>query len=74
MNNARTVLTVAVAGLVLLILLAAFTGSRMMGGMGQMMSGGMMGGGAIGLLFMLLFWGLFIALIVGVVLLISGRR
>lgn len=67
MNNARTILTIAVVGLLVLILLAIFTGGGMMGG-------GMMGGGMVGLLFTLLFWGLVIALIAAVVVLIVGRR
>lgn len=57
-----------------LLLLATFVGAGMMGGTGQMMSGGMMGGGVVGLLFMLLFWGVFVALIVGMVRLVASRR
>ena len=64
--------------LVVLLLVAGFSGGGgmgygMMGGLGSMMSGGMMGAGIIGILFMLLFWGLLIALIVVVVVWIVGQ-
>ncbi len=73
-RNISAVLGGLAAVFVVLTLLAVFTGAGTMGGMGQMMNGGMMGGGAMGLLFMLLFWGVFVALIVGVVRLLTSRR
>lgn len=55
---------------VVLLLIGGFSGS---GGIGSMMSGGMMGGGIFGGLFMLLFWVLVIALIVTLVVWIVNR-
>ena len=43
------------------------------GGMGSMMMGSRMGGGLIGVLFMLLFWGLLMAPIVVLVVWIVGQ-
>ncbi len=48
--------------LLVLLLFAALVGGETMGGMGSMMNGNMMGDGMVGMLFMLLFWGLLIAL------------
>ncbi len=58
-NGARTVLTMAVAGLLVLLLLAIFAGG-MIGGMGQMMGGGMMGGGAMGVMLLVAAFLLFV--------------
>lgn len=68
MNDAAKVLLGVLGGLTLLLvvfptLASLVMGGGMMGGMGQMMGGGMFGSGFIGLLFMVLFWGLVIALI-----------
>jgi hypothetical protein len=74
MSDGLKVLLGALGGALLgLLLVAGFSGGGgmgygMMGGMGHMMSGGM-----IGALFMLLFWGLPIVLIVVVVVWIVGQ-
>ena len=79
MSDGLKVLLGGLGGAVLVLLLVAgFSGGGgmgygMMGGMGHMMSGGMMGGGMIGALFMLLFWGPLIALSVVVVVWIVGQ-
>lgn len=59
---------------VALTLPALFTSSGEMSGMKQITDGGMMGVGAVGLLFMLLFGGVLVALAFGVVRLLTGRR
>jgi len=67
MSDGLKVLLVALGGAVLVLLLVGgFSGG---GGMGY----GMMGGGMIGALFMLLFWGPLIALSVVVVVWIVGQ-
>lgn len=64
----KVVLGILGAAIVVLLLFGAFgSGIDPMGGMERMMSGGMMGGGVIGVLLMLLFWGLTIALIVALI-------
>src|SRR5215208_3689253 len=74
MRDGLKVLMGALGGaLLVLLLVAGFSGGGgmgygMMGGMGHMMSGGM-----IGALFTLLFWGLLIILIVVVVVWIVGQ-
>ena len=78
MSDALKVHLGALGGVLLVLLLVdGFSGGGMgygmMGGMGLMMSGGMMGGGMIGTLFMLLFWGLLIALTIVVVVWIVGQ-
>ena len=49
--------------LLVVVLVAVFSGGGM-GGVGTMMGGGMMGGGMGGITFMLLSWGLVIAFVV----------
>jgi hypothetical protein len=74
MSDGLKVLLGALGGaLLVLLLVGGFSGGGgmgygIMGGMGHMMSGGM-----IGILFMLLFWGLLIALSVLVVIWIVGQ-
>lgn len=53
--------------LLVLLLVAVFSGGGM-GGIGTMMGGGMMGGGMGGVTFMLVSWGLVIALLVVLVI------
>lgn len=85
-NNTKVLLWVLGGALLILLLFAGLMGSMggmgstmgggMMGGMGAMMGGGMMGGGMIGMLFMLLFWGLVIALLVTLIVWVinQGQR
>ncbi|MGB3632775.1 MAG: hypothetical protein WA982_01915 [Rubrobacteraceae bacterium] len=67
MNDSAKVLLAVVGGLVLLLLLGIFTGG------GGMMGAGMMGGFGVGWLFMLLFWGLLIAMVVGLVVFVVNQ-
>jgi len=74
MSDGLKVLLGALGGAILVLLLTSvFGGAGMMGGMGQMMSGGMMGGGLFGMLFGLLLWVLVIALIVALVVWIFNQ-
>ncbi len=50
------------------------TDGGMMGGMGTMMGGGMLGGGVAGMLVMLLFWAMVIALLVTVFTALFNQR
>jgi uncharacterized membrane protein len=62
------------AGAIVVLLFVSTLGGRgMMGGMGQMMSGGMMGGGLFGMLSAFVFWVLVIALIVALVVWIVNQ-
>ena len=74
MSNVLKVLLGVLGGAILVLLLVGvFSSSAGMGGMGSMMSGGMMGDGIFGGLFMLLLWVLVIALIVALVVWIVNQ-
>lgn len=69
-DNLKTVLGVLGGVFLALLLFATLASGRMMGGMGEMAGGGMMDGGMSGALFMLLFWGLVVALVAGLAALV----
>lgn len=72
MSDSLKVLLGVLGGVIVLLLLGVFYGGGM-GGMDSMMSGGMMGYGIFGMLFLLLFWVLRIALIAALVVWILGQ-
>lgn len=65
----KAVLAVLVGALFALLLVAAFSSGGMMGGVGSKM-----GRGVVGRLFMLLFWGLVVALLVTLVVAIPEEE
>jgi hypothetical protein len=73
MKAGSTIAYVSGGALLLLVWFSASTAGNTMDGVGQLMSGDMWGGGAADVLFMLLFWGLVITWIVGLVLLIVDQ-
>jgi uncharacterized membrane protein len=62
-KNTKIILGISGAALGVLLLVASMMG-RGMGDRGTMMGGGMMGGGFSGMLLMLLFWAIVVALLV----------
>jgi uncharacterized membrane protein len=64
MSDGVKILLAALGGAIVALLLAGGFSDGGMGGMGQMMSGGMMGGNLFGMLFGFLFWALIVALLV----------
>jgi len=72
-SDSLKILLVALGGAVLALLLVAVFSSGGVGGMGSMTSGGAMGTGMFGVLFVLLFWVLVTALIVALPAWIVGR-
>jgi uncharacterized membrane protein len=72
-DGLKILLGFLVGAIVVLLFVSTLGGRGMMGGMGQMMSGGMMGGGLFGMLSAFVFWVLVIALIVALVVWIVNQ-
>jgi uncharacterized membrane protein len=74
MSDGLKILLGALGGaIVVLLFVSVLGGDGMMGGIGSMMSGGMMGGGLFGILFVLLFWAVLVALLIALVLWIVNQ-